>query len=297
MIADQINPIYCNMLDLSLDNPSQYGYERFEQEAFESLIQPGMVVVDVGANVGFLTIVAERLVGERGTVYVFEPDRDNYKLFRENVKLKGARRIVAWNSAVGNPENGQGNINLFVSDINDGGDHRVYQPHSVAQSRASAFEQKFELRRDEPRSKTQDQRESYTVPIVSLDWYFLQAPSKLPHVIKIDVQGFEYEVLKGMKGIIEKSKDLKLFIEFDPKLLNDAGADPYQFLADLHKDFHVYDLNAHHDAQLHKDLLDSNWTSRLADKGLTEGGFSGYISELMHPSWGRFSNLICERKV
>ena len=54
---------------------------------FRSLVAPGMTVVEVGANVGYFTLLAAELVGPRGRVHAFEPDPELFELLRDNVEV------------------------------------------------------------------------------------------------------------------------------------------------------------------------------------------------------------------
>ena len=60
-------------------------YEEFETQVFRSMVKPGMVVLDVGANIGYYTLIAADLVGEQGRVYAFEPHPSNYDLRVRNI--------------------------------------------------------------------------------------------------------------------------------------------------------------------------------------------------------------------
>jgi hypothetical protein len=62
-------------------------WEPFETRLFVDLLKPGDVVVDVGANLGYFSIIAGALVGAAGRVFAFEPDPDNYALVQANIAL------------------------------------------------------------------------------------------------------------------------------------------------------------------------------------------------------------------
>ena len=53
---------------------------------FKNIIKPGMRVLDLGANIGFYTVLFSKLVGENGKVFSFEPDVKNYEYLEENTK-------------------------------------------------------------------------------------------------------------------------------------------------------------------------------------------------------------------
>ena len=72
----------------------QAGREGFMAELFERCVEPGSVVADVGANVGFFTLLAARQVGPEGAVYAFEPDARTVRRLRANVARNGAEGVV-----------------------------------------------------------------------------------------------------------------------------------------------------------------------------------------------------------
>src|SRR4051794_7149650 len=72
----------------------QGGREGFMADLFERSVEPGSVVADVGANVGFFTLLAARRVGAEGAVYAFEPDARNVRRLRANLARNGVEGVV-----------------------------------------------------------------------------------------------------------------------------------------------------------------------------------------------------------
>ncbi len=68
-------------------------WEPVETEALRQELRRGDVVVDVGANIGYYTILASRLVGEGGKVYAFEPEPDNFAMLQKNLKANGCTNV------------------------------------------------------------------------------------------------------------------------------------------------------------------------------------------------------------
>jgi hypothetical protein len=64
-------------------------YEKYETALFKRLVKKGMVVVDIGANIGYYTLLAAHLVGDKGKVFAFEPDPNNYDLLCKNIEVNG----------------------------------------------------------------------------------------------------------------------------------------------------------------------------------------------------------------
>jgi FkbM family methyltransferase len=175
-------------------------WEADETDWFVRTVQPGDTVVDAGANVGYYTLIASRLVGEKGKVYAFEPDPANFELLRRNVELNRLKNVVLEQKALSNRK---GTIKLFLARSNKG-DHRIYQPGG-------------------------ESRPSVDVEAVRLDEYF--KGRERVDVVKIDTQGAEGLILEGMTGLLEGRTDgPTIFMEFWPHALREMGTDPVGLL-------------------------------------------------------------------
>lgn len=197
----QGNKMYVNPRDKFIaQSVLKYGvWEPDETRLFKRVIKKGMIVVDLGANVGWYTLIAAKLVGKNGKVYSFEPDPDNCALLRKNVQINGYENVIVEQKAV--LDHG-GIIKLFLNADNLG-DHRIYDCHDR-------------------------EKWTFTEGIV-LDDYFGDNHKKID-VIKMDVQGAEMAVLVGMDKIIRANDKLKMFIEFSPFLIRRSGFSPEAFL-------------------------------------------------------------------
>lgn len=99
-------------------------WEPLETTLFEREVGPGDVVIDVGANIGYYTLLAARLVGDEGHVYAFEPEPEAFGLLEHNVELNRYRNVTLVQKALGRET---GRLELFLA-TKDRGDHRVYDP-------------------------------------------------------------------------------------------------------------------------------------------------------------------------
>jgi len=188
-------------------------YEQFETEIFKQSLRKDMVVVDIGANIGYYTLIA---AAESKQVIAFEPDVDNYQLLINNIEKNGLQNISAYQLAVGEKK---GKISFFVNQDNFG-DRRIYN---------------F----DESGSKTE-------VDVVSLDEFILE--NNLPKIdlLKIDIEGAEAIAFKGMKNILNQ-EHLQMFVEFFPDGLKRTGFDPISFLKDIANfGFTIFDIDSDH---------------------------------------------------
>lgn len=174
-------------------------YEPTETQLFRSKIQPGDTVIDVGANVGWFTVIASKLVGEKGRVFAFEPDPTSFGYLQRNVEVNGCKNVILEQKALSNEE---GKVELFIA-TEHLGLHRIYD---------------FE-----------DGRKSVTVDAVRLDDYLDGLVSSV-EVIKIDTEGAEGVIVEGMNKTLSGNRDVKLFMEFSPDNLRQSDYDPSKLL-------------------------------------------------------------------
>jgi FkbM family methyltransferase len=157
----------------------------------------GDIVVDVGAHIGKYTIIASKRVGPNGKVIAIEADPDNFDLLNRNIQLNKLSNVIALNYAVYSKEE---RIKLYLPSGGGGGleESSSYTKYNTIMSdRAAHGNEKFEVNAN------------------TLDYLLLSNMIKQEEVnwIKIDVEGAEYEVLKGAKDIISKCSDITLLIE------------------------------------------------------------------------------------
>ncbi|MGD1090981.1 MAG: FkbM family methyltransferase [Bryobacteraceae bacterium] len=168
---------------------------------FKNLIRPGMVVVDVGANVGLFTLEAARLTGSAGRVYSFEPTPRIFSLLMDNIQVNGYLE-----SGIVIPKQ------MAVLDRTGGATLRIYRHDSGHNTLFGADNADEELQ----------------VETVSLD----EALSSVTRVdvVKIDAEGSEPWILDGMKGIISRNPGIRILLEFAPEHLRRANVEPVSFL-------------------------------------------------------------------
>ncbi|MGH7286362.1 MAG: FkbM family methyltransferase [Polyangiaceae bacterium] len=153
------------------------------QRALASLLQPGMCFYDVGANVGFFSVIAARLVGDRGKVVAFDPLPSNVAAVSRNAQLNGFAHVDVKELAVGRADERQAFI--ISSDPNWGRLATVGVPDAVI------GEQQVEVRR--------------------LDQLVADG-LRPPTVVKIDVEGAEIDVLEGARQVLDQARPI-LFID------------------------------------------------------------------------------------
>jgi len=172
------------------------------QEALAELLKPGQTVYDVGANIGFFTILCSRLVGPQGRVYAFEPIPQNLATLRHNVALNGLHNVTIIEQAL---SSSTGTAEMFVS------------PWSA-----------FHSLNVEGATKQDDhgpQVGEITVQTVTLDEFVRGEGVRAPDLVKIDVEGAELIVLAGMGETLRSVKPLLLCELHDTKLGYDEFID------------------------------------------------------------------------
>lgn len=172
-----------------------------EARIYRDCVKPGMTVLEIGANIGFFTLLFSRLSGKAGKVIAFEPDPGNFRLLEKNIKANDRGNVLCVRKAVSDKT---GPERLFRSEEHHG-DHRTFD--------------------------SADGRESVEIEAVAIDG-FLPAGSSVDF-IKMDIQGAEYSALLGMEGTIRNSARLVMLCEFSPALIRRAGASPEAMLNKL----------------------------------------------------------------
>jgi FkbM family methyltransferase len=151
-------------------------FERYEQDLLVRLVQPGQVVFDLGANVGFYTLLAARLVGRTGRVIAFEPASRNIRYLKRHLDLNACTNVTVVEAAVGDTAG--------IAVFQPGASHA--EGHLVTDAGVSA--------------------DSYRVPVVTLDDLVASRELPLPHILKIDVEGAEYAALVGATDVLRRAR-------------------------------------------------------------------------------------------
>lgn len=188
-------------------------YEEFETDIVKKIIHKDDVVIDVGANIGYYTLIFSRLVGNKGKVFAFEPEPNNFNLLQKNVKINGYENVVIINKAVSNKME---KIKLYIDDENQGG-------HTL--------------------SPTKTKSKSIQIEAVTLDNYFKNDSNKIKF-IKMDIEGSEARTMDGMKNMLNNNNELQMMVEFNPYLLNKSGSDPEKYLYSFMKfDYKIFEMD------------------------------------------------------
>jgi len=165
-------------------------WEPTETRFFVATVRPGDCVVDVGANIGYYSLIASRLVGDSGHVLAIEPDAVNCAVLRRNLAENGAANVRVVEGAASDRN---GSARLYHARTNFG-DHRTYD--------------------------SGDGRPSEVVPSMRLDDLV-----KRVDFIKVDAQGAEAKILAGaIETLRRNAARVTVVVEFWPFGLERAGS-------------------------------------------------------------------------
>ncbi len=157
--------------------------EELDVEIVKSEIKPDMNILEIGANIGYYLLLEGKLLRGRGTIYAFEPDPRNISLLQRNISLNKLEEIVKFYPHA-------------VSDINSRSKFYL-----AGFSNLSSMVQKT------------NSKEYIEVKTVRID-DFEEIKGNIDFV-RMDIEGYEYEVLNGMMGTLEKSKP-GILVELHP---------------------------------------------------------------------------------
>jgi FkbM family methyltransferase len=192
-------------------------HEKATTELFKKTVKEGNVVIDLGANIGYFSLLAARFVGKNGKVYSFEPEPKNYSYLIKNIKLNNYDNVIAIQKAVSNKI---GKTKLYICSY-DAGHHTINQIEGIKAYRPEAII---------------NEKDFVEIETVTLDEFF-KDKEDLIDVIKIDVEGAEVLTLAGMDRILKVNKKLKMFIEFFPLLIREMGNSPEEFIRKLSENY------------------------------------------------------------
>jgi FkbM family methyltransferase len=159
---------------------------RAERRFFPRVLQPGMTVLDIGANIGLYALFFAQLVGASGQVHAFEPDPGLYAALRRGRELASPENLHLYPLALGDRP---GRHVLQRSWFNSG-DNRIVTSAGAAAADAPEIDV---ARGDDALAD---------VPTVDF--------------IKLDVQGWELHVLRGLSATLARSPAVRLFLEYWP---------------------------------------------------------------------------------
>ena len=152
-----------------------------------NIIKEGDVVLDIGANIGYYVLIESRLVGIKGRVYAVEPVQSNFRTLKKNVKLNNLDNVSTYQLAMGEKNC---NAEIYIS----------------------SYANLCRMKKCERGDKIVGVQE---VPVETVDTFIRD--KQVPNFVRMDVEGYEYEIIKGMQHLLEKN--ISLLIELHPDVI------------------------------------------------------------------------------
>jgi len=161
--------------------------EAATMRALSVLTPKGSVVFDIGGHIGYVSLYLASLVGPEGHVYVFEPGPDNLRYIRRNLRSKSNVTLI---------EKGAGSrhglLPFYVENLSGQNSSFIEGFNGLRQNMENANLARVRVR-------------AVPAEVVTLDWFCAERGAK-PSLIKIDVEGYELEVLEGALEILRESQ-------------------------------------------------------------------------------------------
>jgi len=187
---------------LELSNPFTWDLvlgkdlEKDVKREFSQNINEGDTVIDVGAHIGEYTLLGAKLVGTNGSIISVEPARDTIKSLKENIILNDFKNCLVIEKAVGEKVETKSLYKVSKEDVYGYLDQYVKNKKLTKQSE---------------------------IDVTTIDEIVLSENLNLVNLLKIDVEGFEYEVLLGCNDTLKKNKIKKIIIEIHSEFLKAKG--------------------------------------------------------------------------
>jgi FkbM family methyltransferase len=169
-------------------------HEPLSTRVLRQIVTEGMVVVDIGANIGYYVLIESKGVGSSGRVIAIEPVEANYTLLQRNIRLNSCENVTPVNVAIGDHT---GIAKIYLS--------RKSNCHSIVQKGSAD--------------------ESSDVRIMTLDGLVEQQGLKTVDLLRMDIEGYEFVAIEGMIETIRAFRPM-IFLEIHPHLksLNEDAA-------------------------------------------------------------------------
>lgn len=182
-------------------------YEESNARLFDALIRPGDTVVEVGANIGYFTRRYARLAGPRGRVLAFEPNPVVLPILRKNVRGR------PW-------------VSVHPCGLADVRSRLPFYSGSNTAVASSSREYTARYTADGSGNSVRE----YEIEVMPGDVALAEAGVAGVSFIKIDVEGMEIDVLRGLEHTLRSNPELVVFCEFNPSALHYRGASPEDLL-------------------------------------------------------------------
>lgn len=199
-------------------------YEPEIKSILKKIIKKSDIVYDVGAHLGYFSLMSSVFCGKQGQVFCFEPNPENFEIIQKNIELNKIENIFPVKLAITNKK---GKISFQKTNSSS-------QGHVIGSLGETDFDKKNII---EVKSNT-------------IDNFCLTELNPCPDIIKIDVEGEELNVFKGMRQVLEKVKPIVVceihckkgesYPDFKKKLLHILNSVNYQIVEVGSNDLHSH---------------------------------------------------------
>lgn len=186
--------IYTNSLGVKLRiDPAEYQmrqiylYDYYEKNTIrhlKRLCEPGFTFVDVGANIGFYSLVMGKLLRDTGIIYSFEPNGDTYKKFKENIELNQLRNISLHKVGLSDTEK---DVEIIYN-LRNSGTASIFKPATAAEKKE-------------------------TIHLMKFDDFCNAENLENINLLKVDIEGSELSFLVGAEYAIKRNRKLAMAVE------------------------------------------------------------------------------------
>ncbi|MHC4543150.1 MAG: FkbM family methyltransferase [Planctomycetota bacterium] len=172
-------------------------HESEETQFIKRIIQPDWVVVDIGAHIGYYTLLAARIIDRKlGHVYAFEPNPGTFEILTHHIKINDLAHVTAHNMALGASV---GQIEFFLGPSRNTGMASMF-PRKIGHGKVAT-------------------------QITTLDRFVDTNNLRCIDLIKMDVEGAEVEVLEGARNVLASYLP-RLVLEVNSVMLTRSGHRP-----------------------------------------------------------------------
>lgn len=192
-------------------------------QQIQQLIKPNMIVLDVGAHVGYYSRMFSALAGDNGQIIAFEPHPRTHAILKQNVD--NLSNVTTHQVAVAEQE---GTAELYDYLMMSASGSLHYDESLADLQRAQMGE--YDVA---PRHDTQFEMQKFTVKTVPIDKCLMEMGIQRVDFVKMDIEGAEMGALRSMKQTIANSPNLALIMEYNPQALKAFDYDPVQALTEI----------------------------------------------------------------
>ena len=227
-------------------------WEAYETALVSRYVNAGDVFLDVGANLGYYAVLAGHLVGTRGQVLAYEPERRNFELLQRNIGLNQLNNVTTFHAAL-TDANGEGALYLNPDNF---GDHQIYD--------------------------NGESRHRQTIQLLNA---YSHITERCEHInfVKLDTQGAEARIIESLTPLlIQNRTHLFMIVECWPaglKRAGDSACELVERLNNLGMNMSIIDHLSHRLIPVDKALL-LEWVNEVD----SSPGNEGFINLLLGPA-------------